>query len=79
MEKIFRLAPNAPIRAALKGRGVVQLDSISNELALELAKEGCPYIVLTNDGVKLAKPAEKTIEIKKTPPIKNTRKGAGKK
>lgn len=65
--KIFKLTPDAPARADFFKRGTIQLDSISDELALELAKEGCPYIELTAEGKKLLKPAAKPIEVKQTP------------
>lgn len=76
------------MRADFKNHGIIQLDTISDELAVELAKEGCPYIVLTREGKKLLKPAAKPIEVKKIPPAAppartiipkkpNTGKGAG--
>jgi len=73
MSSIFKLAKNAPRRADFKGRGIIQLDSISDELALELAKEGCEYIVLTPEGKKLLKPV-KEIQVKKTPNTKTPKK-----
>jgi hypothetical protein len=71
--KIFKLTPDAPARADFFKRGVLQLNDISDELALELAKEGCPYIELTPEGKELLKPAAKPIEVKQTPkPQANT-------
>jgi len=60
----FKLAPNAPKRADFKGRGVIQLDNISEKLAQELAKEGCPYIILEEGKTIRSKP-EKTIQVEK--------------
>lgn len=74
--KIYKLKSGSPTRADLKGRGVVQLDNLSDELALELHKEGLSYIELTPEGKKLLKPAAVPILVK---PIKQTTKpSAGK-
>ena len=64
---IYKLKKGSPRRADLKGRGVVQLDNLSDELAIELAKEGLSYIQLTSEGRKLLKPAAAPIEVKKIP------------
>ena len=71
MRKIYKLKPGSPIRADLKGRGVVQLDNLSDKLALELAQEGLSYIELTPEGKKLLKPAAAPIVVK---PIKSNQK-----
>lgn len=68
---IYKLKKGSPRRADLKGRGVVQLDNLSDELALKLHEEGLSYIELTPEGKKLLKPAAAPIIVK---PIKNNPK-----
>lgn len=73
---IYKLKKGSPLRADIKGHGVVQLDNLSDEKALKLAKEGLSYIELTPEGKKLLKPAAAPIVVK---PIKSTPKpNAGK-
>jgi len=72
---VYKLKPGSPRRADLKGRGIVQLDNLSDELAIELAKEGLSYIQLTPEGKKLLKPAAAPIEVKKIPPKPSVGKG----
>jgi len=64
MGKVYNLKPGSPRRADLKGRGIVQLDNVSDELAIELAKEGLSYIQLTPEGKKLLKSEAAPIVVK---------------
>ncbi|KKU87400.1 MAG: hypothetical protein UY18_C0036G0003 [Microgenomates group bacterium GW2011_GWF2_47_9] len=70
MEKFRLKGILYPGRVDIHKRGIVVLGNISDDLAEQLWKEGCPYLEPTPAGRTVLYPGEKPIEVK---PIKKKR------
>jgi len=68
MSKLFYLnGIKPPGRVNLRGLGEVNLEDLSDEQALKVYKDGCPFLVPSPEGYKLLYPDAKPIEVSEIP------------
>ena len=65
MSKLFHLnGIKSPGRANVKGLGEVNLEDLTDDQAMKLYKEGCPYLVPSTEGFKKLYPESAPIAVK---------------
>lgn len=80
MSKLFFLnGIKSPGRVNLRGLGDVNLEDLTDEQAMKLYKENCPFLVPSPEGFKLLYPEAKPIEVTAIPTKPASRKSSRRK
>lgn len=72
MSKLFFLnGIKSPGLCNVRGLGEVNLEDLTDEQAIKLYKEGCPYLVPSPEGFKMLYPETAPIAVKEIKPAEN--------